>query len=1048
MNALCESNAPPPSPNAMSRHALLPFALLIPALSPATEPDIEYSRDILPILSDNCFQCHGPDEGAREADRRLDTPEGAYADIEGIIAIAPGDPEASELIYMINTEFSEERMPPVDSKKSLSAQEKELLEKWIEQGGKYETHWAFQAPSKSPLPRPNRHPIDAFVRDRLEHEGIRSSSAASGHTLVRRIYLDLVGLPPSPPEIDSFLKAFRKDKASSIDALIDALMQRPAFGEKWARQWLDAARYADTNGFEKDKPREQWIYRDWVVDALNQDMPYDQFLIEQLAGDLLPNHTQEQMIATGFMRNGMVNEEGAIIPEQFRIEGVFDRMDCFGKVALGLTLQCAQCHSHKYDPISQDEYFGLFAFFNETHEAKSWVYSEAQNANIHSIRRKLQKLDQEIKSQRPDWRSELAQWESEQQASQTAWTVWDTDLQEWEGGLNHPQELDDHSILILGHPSVRGVAKIEGQTQLTMATGMRLEALLHKDLPFTGPGRSYWGTFAISEWEVYRKWPDETKWTPVELKGASADFDFKPREMHTYFQVEDDDSKDERRVGPARFLVDGDQKTAWNPDRGPILRHAPSSAAVTFKEPLALPQGSQLRVRLIKNHGGGNFGLDNQQIGRFRLALSGDSEPKTTDYHHAAALALKKPASERSSEETDAIFQAWRKSVDGLEELNTQIAALEAEYPEARTSVLHTADAESGYKHITRLLERGSWNQPKHEVKRHVPAILNPLPSENPTRLDLARWATEEDAPLTARVQVNRVWQALFGQGLVATPEDFGSRAPIPLHLDLIDWLAVDFMENGWSQKRLIKTVISSETYQQNSSLRPDLIEKDPRNELLARGPRFRAEAEIIRDIALAASGLLNPEIGGPSIFPPVPQSMIDDNYQKLQYWNEATGKDRYRRSLYTFRKRSMPDPALSSFDAPNADASCVRRPLSNTPLSALTSLNEPIFVEAAQAMGLRILKEGGNTDVSRINYGYLLATGRPASKADSKIILELLEEQRGRLADGWINTREIAFPDSENPPELPSGATPRDLASWAIASRVLLNLDETLNKN
>ena len=322
------------------------------------------------------------------------------------------------------------------------------------------------------------------------------------------------------------------------------------------------------------------------------------------------------------------------------------------------------------------------------------------------------------------------------------------------------------------------------------------------------------------------------------------------------------------------------------------------------------------------------------------------------------------------------------------------------------------------------------------------------MPIENPTRLDLAHWATNEDAPLTARVQVNRIWQALFGQGIVTTPEDFGTRAPMPEHLELLDWLAVDFTETGWSQKHLIKSILSSETYQQSSNLRPDLTEKDPRNTLLARGPRFRADAEIVRDIALAASGLLNPEIGGPSIFPPVPESMLKDNYQPVHYWIEATDEQRYRRSLYIFRKRAMPDPALSSFDAPNADASCVRRILSNTPLSALTSLNEPIFVEAAKGMGLRILKEGGDNDESRINYGYLLATGRPASKADTEILLGLLEEQRNRLSEGWISTREIAFIDPDNPPELPPAITPRDLACWTIASRVLLNLDETLNKN
>ena len=1032
----------------MSRHPLITALILTPTLLLAAEPNIDYRREILPILSGNCFECHGPDEETREAGLRLDIAEDAYADRKGSIAIVPGDPDASDLIYLIQSDDEDELMPPPNSKKSLSEAEKKLLEKWVQQGGKYEPHWAFSKPEKSEPPSIAKHPIDAFIRKRLEEAGLKHSASASPHTLIRRIHLDLIGLPPSPQEIETFVKAYRSKPQSSINSLIDELMSRPAFGEKWSRQWLDLARYADTNGFEKDKPREQWIYRDWVVKALNADMPYDQFLIEQLAGDLIPNRTQDQLIASGFMRNGMVNEEGAIIAEQFRLEGIFDRMDCFGKATIGLTLQCAQCHTHKFDPISHEEYFGLFSFFNDTYEAKSWVYSDEQTETLQSVRGKIERLEQEIKSQRPNWQSELAEWEATQKATAANWTTWDTDLQEWEGGLNHPEELADHSILILGHPTTGGAAKIEGETPFDMVTGMRFEAMLHKDLPFSGPGRSYWGTFAISEWEVSRKWPNETEWTRVELSDASADFDFEARELHEYFQIKKDKAEDERRIGPAQFLIDGNQKTAWSPDRGPILRHSPSSATVTFKEPLALPEGSQLRARLSMNHGGSNFGLDNQQVGRFRFALTDAPSPQTPPFDHAATIALSKPKKERTPADHAALFRAWRQSQTSLEKLNAQIAALEATFPEAETSVLHTAETDPEFARTTRLLERGSWDRPTHTVERQVPAILNPLPIENPTRLDLAHWATNEDAPLTARVQVNRIWQALFGQGLVTTPEDFGTRAPMPDHLDVLDWLAVDFMETGWSQKRLIKSILSSETYQQSSNLRPDLMEKDPRNTLLARGPRFRAEAEVVRDIALAASGLLNPEIGGPSVFPPVPESMLKDNYQPVHYWIEATDEQRYRRSLYIFRKRAMPDPALSSFDAPNADASCVRRVLSNTPLSALTSLNEPIFVEAAQGMGLRILKEGGDNDVSRINYGYLLTTGRPASKAETKVVLGLLEEQRNRLSEGWISTREIAFIDPDNPPELPPATTPRDLACWTIASRVLLNLDETLNKN
>lgn len=1021
-------------------------AQLLPLLGTA-EMAIDYSRDVLPILSENCFECHGPDENTREAGRRLDTAEGAYQNLDGIVAIAPGKPDSSEVVYLMNTEFAEERMPPVDSNKELSEAEKSIIYNWIQQGAEYDTHWAFEKPVKRSPPKTG-NPIDAFIQERLENEGLEPSERADPYTLLRRLNLDLIGLPPSPSEIEAFVASFEKDPDGAIKLKIDELMSLPAFGEKWARHWLDVARYADTNGFEKDKPRDQWIYREWVIEALNDDMPYDQFLIEQLAGDLLPNASQDQIVASGFMRNGMVNEEGAIIPEQFRIEGIFDRMDCFGKATLGLTLQCAQCHTHKYDPISHDEYFGLFSFFNDTYEAKSWVYSDEQLNNIERIDSKVAELEQEIRDLNPDWESDFVAWQKSQLEKQTEWTIWDTDIQDWEGGLNHPKELSDLSILVLGHPTVTGTALIEGKSPLPMITGMRLEALTHADQPFRGPGRSYWGTFAVSEWEVYRKWPGEEDWVQVELERATADFATEVRKLDEYFYHKAKDPDNERRTGPARFLIDGKEKTAWSPDRGPILRHAESSAAVQFKEPLAMPEGSELRVRLLQNHGGDRNGRDNQQLGNFRFALSSDPKPTVPNFDHAAYLALQKPKSQRTQADRETLFRAWRKSDERYGEINEAIAALEAEYPEAKTSVLHSLDTDSQFSRITRLLDKGTWDKPKHEVKRSTPAILNPMEVQNPNRLDLAHWVTDDEAPLTARVQVNRVWQAIFGEGLVETPEDFGTRAPRPEHLELFDWLAVDFMENGWSQKELIRRILSSDTYQQSSQVEPMHLQKDPKNRLYARGPRFRVEAEVVRDLALSASGLLNGEIGGPSIFPPVPKSVLDNNYLKPVYWKEAEGDDRYRRSLYTFRKRSMPDPVLSSFDAPNADFSCVRRIRTNTPLSALTSLNEPIFVESAQSLALRILTEGGDSTESRTRYGYLLTTGRPANQNEIKEIAHLIDSQSQRLAEGWLNTQEIAFIDPDNPPELPDGITPRDVASWAIASRVLINLDETLNKN
>ena len=1029
---------------------LFPTATCLLVIAPfaAAEAEIDFSRDVMPILSDNCLECHGPDEETREADLRLDTPEGAYTEIFGRAPIVPGNLDESEVIYRITTRDSEERMPPIDSKKDFTKADAAILSKWIEQGAAYDEHWAWQVPQKATLPFPDQHPIDAWINAELQENDLSPTPAAAPRTLVRRIFLDVIGLPPSPAEIDTFLAAYATDPTSATSAVIDDLLARPAYGEKWGRHWLDIARYSDTNGFEKDKPRDQWIYRDWVVDALNRDLPYDQFLTEQLAGDLLPGATQDNLIASGFMRNGMVNEEGAVIPEQFRIEGIVDRMDTFGKSTLGLTVQCAQCHTHKFDPITHDEYFSLFAFFNETHEAKSWIYSDKQRDDIANLITELDDLNQQARATVPTWEADLAAWEDTQRAEYGIWTIWDTDSQTWKGGLNHPEELEDHSILTLGHPTVTGFSITEGDVTLTEVTGLRLEALTHGDQPFSGPGRSYWGTFAISEVEVFSQVPGSEEWTEIKLASATADFATKTGDLKKYFEHKLIDPMDKRRVGPAKFLVDGDKTTGWAPDRGPILRHTESAAVVVFEEPLQLPAGSRLKVQLVQNHGGDGNDRENQQLGRYRFALTDAAKPRATRYDHAALLALQKPAYQRTDAEQQSIFAAWRKSQDALADINATAAKVAQEFPEARTSVLHSTDTWPELARTTRLLDRGSWDQPKHEVPRAVPAVLNPLTVENPTRLDLANWATAPDAPLTARVQVNRVWQTLFGSGLVITADDFGTRAPMPEYLELLDWLAVDFREGDWSSKQLLKTILTSDAYQRSSEVTPALWERDPRNRLLARGPRFRAEAEVIRDIALTASGLLTQRLGGPSIYPPVPASVLEYNYVKPDYWDPATGPERYRRSLYMFRKRSMPDPSLSSFDAPNGDASCARRERSNTPLSALTSLNEPIFVEAAQALALRILHEGGTDTADRTDYGYQLTTGRPAQAAEIAAISELLNSQDARLAEGWLDIRQIAFPDPNVIPELPDGVTPREVAKWAMASRVLLNLDETISKN
>ena len=1020
------------------------------ATASASAAAVDYAREIQPILSENCFHCHGPDQKDRKSGLRLDTREGALkGGRSDVPALVPGKPDDSELMARIHSADEEEMMPPPKENKKLTSAQKETLRRWIADGAPYAPHWAFAAPVKAPLPGDAKaNPVDAFIAPKLSAAGLKPAPAADPATLCRRLFLDLTGLPPSPAEVDRFVAAAKRGLASAVDALVDQLMSCERYGEKWARAWLDAARYADSNGFEKDLPREQWAWRDWVINALNRDQPYDQFLIEQIAGDLLPNRTQEQLIATGFLRNGMINEEGAIIPEQFRIEGMVDRLDCIGKATLGLTLQCAQCHTHKFDPITHDEYFGVFAFLNNTYEAVSWVHTTEQQKEIEKIAKALHAADDRLKKAQPEWSGKIAAWEAGWRSRQIAWTPLVATELGSTIGLNHPVQLPDRSVLTEGHPSTKGDIYVIATPPLEGATGLRLEALCHDDLPFGGPGRSKYGTWALSELEVTTQLPGSDKWEKVALKNATADFSETSRGLEREWDAAFD-KENRRTCGPVAYLIDGNNDTAWRADRGPGRRNTASVAVVQFDQPLQFPAGTKLRFILRMHHSGDDNGRHNTMLGRCRIALTDAPEPQAAPVDYAAILALGIPEAERTPRQRDAIFAAWRVGNPETKKFNTEAEALWKTYPKAPTSVMHLAERNAADARGTHLLDRGAWDKPLQAVTPHVPAALHPLPEGAPAdRLTLARWIADRRSPLTARVAVNRVWQSIFGTGLVETPEDFGTRSPVPLHQDLLDWLAVDFMEQGWSQKRLVRTLVTSRTYQQSAHGTPAQLERDPRNQFLARGPRFRADAEVVRDIALTVSGLIHHKTGGPSVFPPVPENVLAYNHSKVTYWDVPTGPERYRRSLYLFRKRSMPDPMLSAFDAPNGDFACVRRVRSNTPLAALTSLNEPVFVEAAQALALRIWRDGGATDADRVTHAYRLCTARPPRPEERAGVLQLLTDTRDRLRRGELKAGDIAFSDFTRPSALPADATPIDLAAWTIVGRVLLNLDETLTKN
>jgi mono/diheme cytochrome c family protein len=986
---------------------------------------IDYEKEVRPILVDNCLACHGADSETRYGGLRLDKREAALVGGDSQQqAIIPGKPDESELIRRITSADPDVVMPPSHHAEKLKPEQIEILKAWIAQGADYVEHWAFAPPQKANISDlGDGNVIDQLVSRKLASNGLSLSPEESTSILCRRLYLDLIGLPPTPQELDAYAK-------EGHEATVNKLLASPRYGEKWGRIWLDAARYSDTNGYEKDMKREQWIWRDWVIDAINNDMPYNQFIIEQIAGDLLPNATQSQMIATGFLRNSMINEEGAIVPEQFRMVEMFDRIDCVGKAVLGLTTQCAQCHTHKFDPLTHDEYFGMFAYLNNCYEAQSWVYTPEQLKKKEEILNAIQQQLDHAKSLRPQWSDEQQKWIDSVVLQMGDWTPVAFDDLNSVSGLNHPTQEHDMSVLMKGHTS-EDVYMI-GEPEWDGVTGLRLEILRHLDMPFGGPGRSSVGTWGIRELEVFVQKPGATAWDKLKLTNPTADFS----------EPENRNEKDKQASGPVALMIDGDNNTWWKADRGVGRRNSSSQAVLAFENPVTMEKGTRFKLVMRMT----------DMVGCCRVSLTKSTNPSAPAIDYDAIQAMRVASEQRSVVEQNTILSSWIQTVPELRPVHDGIGNLWKQYPNALTSVLHLVEREPTAARQTRLLNRGEWDQPTEPVAPKTPAAFHPMPTAadnaEPARLAFARWLVDPKSPLTSRVAVNRIWQSIFGVGIVETAEDFGTRTPVPEHKDVLDTLAADFVEGGWSQKDIIRKIVLSKTYKQSSKVSPKLMELDPNNTLLARGARFRCDAEVVRDIAMAVAGVLHNESGGPGVIPPVPQNVLDYNYVYPSYWKPAEGPQRYRRTVYNFRKRSMPDPAMSTLDAPNGDFSCVRRIRSNTPLAALTGLNEPIFVESAQALALRILKESPATDSDRIDYLSLVCLSRLPTDTEKKVLLDFLQSQRARVADGWLNPREIATGKPDRLPELPSGVSPQDAAVWVLAARVYLNLDETISKN
>jgi hypothetical protein len=1036
---------------------------LQPAVAPAQEGEaklpppagrtVDFARDIRPIFEAKCYECHGPKK--QKSDLRLDEKAAAFRGGAEGPPILPGKNAESPLIERVTSDEEDYAMPPKKEDR-LSPEQVGLLRAWIDQGalwpddGKASTtkdHWAFHAPRRPPLPllrdeRWVRNSIDRFVLARLEKEGLRPSPEADRITLIRRLSLDLVGLPPTIAEVDAFV-ADRDDDA--YEKVVERLLASPHYGERWGRHWLDAARYADSDGFEKDKPRYIWFYRDWVINALNRDLPYDRFIIEQIAGDQLPDPTQDQVVATGFLRNSMVNEEGGVDPEQFRMEAMFDRMDAIGKGILGLTIQCAQCHTHKFDPITQEEYYRLFAFLNNDDEPARVVYTPDERTRLADLHRQVREVEAQLRESAPDWRERMARWEDEQcGCDRPSWTVLQLPVDEISTGGQKYLPQKDGSYLAQGYAPTKHTAKFSAKVDLPKITAFRIELLNDANLPAYGPGRSFKGTCALTEFSIEAAPAGSKEMKKVKLASATADFGQPETPLEPNF---DDRSGKKRVTGPVDYAIDGKDETAWGIDAGPGRRNVPREAVFVAETPIDNPGGTELTVFLKQNHGGWNSDdLMTNNLGRFRLSVtdapvaSADPVPPRVREILAISRERRSPAQEAE------VFSYWRTTVPEWKEANGRIEALRKGHPEGATTLVLQARPDG---RTTSVLKRGDFLKPLKPVAPGVPAFLHRLPDDAPpTRLSFARWLVDPKSPTTARAAVNRAWQAYFGTGLVATSEDFGTQSEKPSHPELLDWLSCAFTDHGWSLKELHRLIVSSATYRQSSRATPALLARDPYNRLLARGSRMRVEGEVVRDIQLAASGLLNRAVGGRSVMPPAPAFLFQPPASYAPFpWIEETGPNRYRRAVYTWRRRSTPYPLLSTFDVPEGNTSCVRRVRSNTPLQALMTLNEDLAMESSRAMARRILADGGATDPERVSYAFRLCVSRPPSEAERDVLLHLLDKQAKRIADGWVSPWEVATGKDERPDDLPQGTSPAQLATYTVVARVLLNLDETITR-
>lgn len=1114
--------------------------------------EIDFNRDIRPLLSNRCNACHGPDEEERKADLRLDTREGAMMDMGGYAALQPGDPEASELFYRITTDDEDDLMPPPDKGAKFTDAEIDLIRRWIEQGGKYARHWSYQPVERPEVPavKGAHHPVDSFIRARLKEEGLESSPRADRMTLARRISLDLTGLPPTWKEA----VAFREDSSkNAVEKFVDLQLAKPAFGERWARVWLDLARYADSAGYADDPARTIWAFRDYVIRSFNENKPFDQFTIEQIAGDLLENPDDEQLIATAFHRNTLTNSEGGTNDEEFRNVAVVDRVNTTMAVWMGTTMACAQCHTHKYDPLTHLEYFQLFDFFNQTADTDKKdespfleVWTDEQEEKKAKLDQSISRLQETLKTLTPEIREQAENWgrrwqrpftwrpEIPQKASANS-SVMELQSDGWiaakPGAQTDRYELT-FDVSRLGAAVSTGMrldispeqkknfvlSRIEAVYEPENAKEGRKGKFVRIELPgknkilhlaeieiFSGgenlarsgvaemsslynnavAGRAIDGNTSgdYKDLSVFHTSTENDPWIEIELKeersidtiklwnrtdGGQA---VRARIQGYRVRILDAERKEVFAVAPAaipspshavpvsgRKQIEFSLATASHeqsgfpassvlagkvePSRGWAIGGGTGKAQellLVFREGFTEESGT-LKVNLIQESKHENHLLTN-----FRISMT--SENRVAEWARIPASVrtiLAKP--EKNDSEKKKVAEYFLTIAPALADSRARLASLEKERGGLKpyTTVPVMKDLPGEQHRETNIHLRGSYTSLGEKAVAGVPEVFHPLPEGVPAnRLALAQWLIDPANPLTPRVIANRFWEELFGIGIVETSEEFGSQGALPSHPELLDWLAVELLDSGWDMKQFLKQLVLSETYLQSSKLDPVAVQKDPYNRLLATGPRFRVSAEMVRDQALAVSGLLSKKMFGPPVNPPQPELGLKAAFGSATDWVTSKGEDRYRRGIYTRWRRSSPYPSMATFDAPNREVCTVRRGRTNTPLQALVTLNDPVYVEAAQSWGRNAAKSGDTLE-DGIEAGFRRA-----------LIRDPRPEETARLAQLW---KEAVSEYREHPDEatkmagepigaVPEGSDVAELAAWTVVGNVVLNLDEMFLK-